>query len=157
MPFLHCISPTYMHPKMVHFQQLLFQWFKISYSTKSKSNWSIRFYSNVDASSSSSTLSLKRYYFGIETRTSRWKWEYRGKSKRYGQGYTDHNRSVPEWLLGPGLAPEKLKKSSTHDGNEFIFRKILILSMNLKMTFLNLKKRNLKVVQGKRHRRKGFR
>ena len=38
-----------------------------------------------------------------------------------------------------------------------IFRKILTLNMNLKMTFLNLKKRNLKVVQGKRHRRKGFR
>ena len=65
--------------------------------------------------------------------------------------------SRTERFLGPDPAPEKLKKTSFHDGNEFLFRKILILSMNLKMTFLNLKKRNLKVVQGKRHRRKGFR
>merc|ERR1712137_1292654 len=37
----------------------------ISFSTKSKSNRSIRFYPNVNASSSSSTLPLKRYYIGI--------------------------------------------------------------------------------------------
>ena len=59
--------------------------------------------------------------------------------------------------LGQDQDRKKFKESSTHDGNEFIFRRILILNMNLKMTFLNLKKRNLKVVQGKRHRRKEFR
>ena len=38
-----------------------------------------------------------------------------------------------------------------------IFRKILTSSMNLKMMFLSLKKRNLKVVQERRRHQKGFR
>ena len=38
-----------------------------------------------------------------------------------------------------------------------IFRKILTSSMNLKMMFLSLKKRNLKVVQERHRHRKGFR